>query len=123
MAFMIKRAYEQPTSADGTRVLVDRLWPRGLKKSSAHLACWMKDIAPSTQLRVWFSHQPERFESFTRRYESELADNPGVAALRKLGRGKPVTLIYAARDPNINHARVLQAVLRGKSLKAPRKST
>lgn len=120
MAIRIKRIYEPAAPADGIRVLVDRLWPRGIKKTNAKLASWMKDIAPSTQLRVWFGHKPERFTEFAKRYKTELAGNPEVAELHKLARGNLVTLLYAAHDPEINHAMVLQSVLRGR---APRAKT
>ncbi|SRR5581483_2625409 len=112
MAFRIKRVYEPAEPADGARVLVDRLWPRGLRKADAHLTAWMKDVAPSPRLRQWFGHDPERFAEFRRRYQAELAKNPQLPELRRLGRGKTVTLLYAARDPSINHARVLQAFLK-----------
>ena len=115
MAVAIKRIYEPAASADGTRILVDRLWPRGVNKARARLACWMKDIAPSPKLRVWFGHRPERFAEFGRRYKKELSRNPAVGELRKLARRGRVTLLYGARDPRINHAAVLQSVLRGKS--------
>ena len=111
MAFQIKRVYEPPSPSDGTRILVDRLWPRGLRKADAHVALWMKDVAPSPKLRVWFHHDPERFAEFRRRYTSELRKNPAVAELRKLGKGKPVTLLYAAHDPKVNHALVLKSAL------------
>jgi uncharacterized protein YeaO (DUF488 family) len=114
MAFTIKRIYETPSPKDGVRVLVDRLWPRGIKKSDAHLTSWMKDVAPSPELRVWFGHKPERFAEFRERYEAELLGNPALAELRKLGKGKTVTLLYAARDPAVNHAVVLQSILRRK---------
>jgi uncharacterized protein YeaO (DUF488 family) len=111
MAFQTKRAYEPASAADGTRVLVDRLWPRGLKKADAQLALWLKDIAPSPKLRIWFGHEPARFAEFARRYRAELAKNPAVVELRKLGKGKLVTLLYAARDPEVNHAVVLKSYL------------
>jgi uncharacterized protein YeaO (DUF488 family) len=112
VTFQIKRIYESAVPSDGTRVLVDRLWPRGVKKTAARLDYWMKDIAPSTELRLWFGHEPEKFGDFRHRYEAELADNAGIGELRKLGRGHTVTLLYAAHDPEINHAQVLWAVLR-----------
>ena len=112
--FRIKRAYEPALPSDGTRVLVDRLWPRGLSKSRAQLGCWMKEVAPSPALRIWFGHRPERFAEFSRRYTRELDANTAVASLRKLGRGKVVTLVYGARDPEINHAHVLRDVLRAR---------
>jgi uncharacterized protein YeaO (DUF488 family) len=111
MPFQIKRIYDSSQPSDGTRVLVDRLWPRGVKKTDAHLDAWMKDVAPSAELRRWFGHIPARFDEFRRRYEAELTHNPSVGELRKLGRGKQVTLLYAAHDPKINHALVLQSVL------------
>jgi len=114
MAFRIKRVYEQADAGDGIRVLVDRLWPRGLKKVEAHLTLWMKEVAPSTSLRQWFGHKPERFAQFSRRYRRELAGNAEFAELRRLGRGRAVTLLYAAHDPKFNHAVVLQALLRAR---------
>jgi uncharacterized protein YeaO (DUF488 family) len=110
--FQIKRVYEPPGAADGTRVLVDRLWPRGVSKTGARLAYWMKDVAPSPRLRQWFGHKPERFAEFRGRYEAELKDNPAIKELRKLGKGKLVTLLYGARDPEVNHAMVLLSFLR-----------
>ena len=112
MAFQIKRVYEPAKSSDGIRVLVDRLWPRGVKKTTAHLDYWMKDVAPSPRLRLWFGHRPERFAEFGKRYKKELSGNPELAELRKLGRSALVTLLYGARDPQVNHALVLQSVLR-----------
>jgi uncharacterized protein YeaO (DUF488 family) len=111
MTFQIKRVYEPAKPTDGTRVLVDRLWPRGLRKADADLTLWMKDVAPSPSLRVWFNHDPERFAEFRRRYTRELKGNPAVAELRKLGKSKRVTLLYAAHDPKVNHALVLQSAL------------
>jgi uncharacterized protein YeaO (DUF488 family) len=114
VAVKIKRIYEPAAAADGTRILVDRLWPRGVSKVRAKLAFWMKDIAPTPKLRVWFGHRPERFKEFARRYRKELTGNPAVADLRKLARRERVTLLYGAHDPKINHAVVLQSILRGK---------
>jgi uncharacterized protein YeaO (DUF488 family) len=114
MTFKIKRVYDPPDKADGIRVLVDRLWPRGLKKVDAHLDHWMKDVAPTPNLRTWFGHKPERFEEFGRRYTLELAANQHVSELRELGANDLVTLLYAARDPQINHALVLRAFLKRK---------
>ena len=115
MPFRIKRVYEPAARGDGLRVLVDRLWPRGLKKADASLDHWMKEVAPSPQLRSWFGHQPERFTAFSRRYRKELAANPALPELRRLGRGKTVTLLYGARDPEVNHAVVLLSALKRKS--------
>jgi uncharacterized protein YeaO (DUF488 family) len=113
MAVAIKRIYEPAVLADGTRILVDRLWPRGVSKARAKLAFWMKDVAPTPKLRVWFGHRPERFTEFGRRYKRELAGNPAVAELRKLARRGRVTLLYGAKDPKINHAALLQSIVRG----------
>ncbi|HEY4371133.1 MAG TPA: DUF488 family protein [Burkholderiales bacterium] len=115
MAFRIKRVYEAPAAEDGTRVLVDRLWPRGVAKDKAKLDDWLKEVAPSPALRTWFGHLPEHFAEFSDRYIAELQGNAAVAELRKRGRGQTVTLLYGARDPEINHAVVLQKVLRGKA--------
>ena len=112
MAFRIKRVYEPPSPADGLRILVDRLWPRGLAKAAAKLDRWTKEVAPSTALRSWFGHKPERFAEFRKRYAAEMADNPALAELRKLGRGKTVTLLYGARDSEQNQAAVLLDLLR-----------
>jgi uncharacterized protein YeaO (DUF488 family) len=112
MAFRIKRVYEPAAPADGQRILVDRLWPRGLKKAEARLDRWMKEVAPSTALRSWFGHEPARFAEFRKRYAAEMAGNPALAELRKLGRGRIVTLLYAARDPQQNQAAVLLELLR-----------
>lgn len=111
MAFAIKRVYEPAASADGIRVLVDRLWPRGVSKSKAHLDQWMKDVAPSPKLRQWFGHKPERFAEFKARYRKEIKGNAQLAELRKLGRGAHVTLLYGARDPEMNQAAVLLGIL------------
>ncbi|MGA8708926.1 MAG: DUF488 family protein [Steroidobacteraceae bacterium] len=121
MAFLLKRVYEPARPSDGVRVLVDRLWPRGLSRADARLTLWLKEVAPSTGLRTWFSHQPERFAEFSRRYRRELAADPALSDLRRLGRGRTVTLLYAAHDPEINHAVVLLQLLRAKHPGAPRK--
>ena len=109
--FVTKRAYDPPSSKDGIRILVDRLWPRGLRKDAAALDLWPKELAPSPALRKWFDHRPERFAEFKRRYRDELKRNPvAFGELRDIGRAK-ATLLYAARDPAINHAVVLAAFL------------
>lgn len=108
----IKRVYDPPDVSDGTRILVDRLWPRGLSKEKAALGCWLKDIAPSPELRVWFGHDPERYDEFAHRYQAELAANKEeVSRLEDLVRQGPVTLLYAAHDVDHNHAMVLSAYL------------
>jgi uncharacterized protein YeaO (DUF488 family) len=111
MSFTIKRIYDRAEKSDGIRVLVDRLWPRGIKKVDAHLQLWMKEVAPSPKLRTWFDHKAERFDEFGKRYRAELQDNPAVSELRRLGGDDLVTLLYAAHDPEVNHARILRAVL------------
>lgn len=121
MAFLLKRVYEPAEAADGVRVLVDRLWPRGLSRAEAHLALWLKEVAPSTSLRTWFAHRPERFDEFARRYRRELANDPALSDLRRLGRGRTVSLLYAAHDPKINHAVVLLQLLRAGRAGARRK--
>lgn len=108
----LKRAYEPPAAEDGTRVLVDRLWPRGVKKSAAAIDLWMKDIAPSAELRRWFAHDPLRWPEFRRRYEDELRRKPeSVAALRALAAKGRLTLVFAARDTARNDAVVLRDLL------------
>lgn len=110
MSFRIKRVYDKPAKADGLRVLVDRLWPRGVKKADAKLDRWMKEVAPSAGLRRWFGHEPERFADFKRRYSKELSKD-ALAELRKLGKGHTVTLLYGAKDPEMNQAAVLLSLL------------
>lgn len=108
----IKRAYDPPSPRDGTRVLVDRLWPRGVKKAEAHITQWMKEIAPSNELRKWFGHDPERWDEFRRRYKAELAGKTEVVGeLRELARQGPLTLVYSARDEAHNQAVVLREML------------
>ncbi|MFT3761688.1 MAG: DUF488 family protein [Pseudoxanthomonas sp.] len=108
MDIRLKRAYEPPSRGDGARILVDRLWPRGVKKEALELAAWDKDVAPSAALRQWFGHRAERFEEFAARYRDELDANPAAAALReRAGHGR-ITLVYGARDPALNQAVVLR---------------
>jgi uncharacterized protein YeaO (DUF488 family) len=114
----IKRVYERPAKSDGTRILVDRLWPRGVSKARAKLDGWEKEVAPSNALRKWFGHRPERFAEFKKRYRAELRGNPAVKELRALT-GK-VTLVYSAHDPKANQAVVLAQVL--KPRRAPKKA-
>lgn len=108
----LKRAYEPPSCADGVRILVDRLWPRGMSKERAAIDRWMKDIAPSTELRRWFAHDPKRWNEFCRRYRTELSHHGQILGeLRAMARKGPLTLIYAARDEAHNEAIVLRDVL------------
>jgi uncharacterized protein YeaO (DUF488 family) len=112
MHVVVKRVYEDPTTKDGYRVLVDKLWPRGVSKAKARLDLWLKDVAPSTELRQWFNHDPARFDEFSARYQTELDKNPAVAELSKIVKEhKTVTLLYGAKDPKINHATVLKKYL------------
>lgn len=116
MRVVIKRIYEEASKSDGYRVLVDRLWPRGVSKDSAQLDEWLKEVAPSPGLRTWFGHKPERFEEFSARYFDELQDNPAVSQLESIIKNHhQVTLLYAARDPDINHAAVLREYLTRKN--------
>ena len=104
----LKRAYEPPAREDGQRFLVERLWPRGLSKSTLRLDAWLKDVAPSPELRKWFSHDPRKWPEFQRRYRNQLKQHPEACApiLRAAQKGT-VTLVYAARDPERNSAAVL----------------
>ncbi|MCR6628940.1 MAG: DUF488 domain-containing protein [Magnetospirillum sp.] len=113
-AFIIrlKRIYDPPGEEDGARVLVDRLWPRGVRKEAAGLTLWLKDIAPSSELREWFGHDQTRFAEFSRRYRAELALNQeAVGRIEDFLKLGPLTLLYAARDPAHNHAQVLREYL------------
>lgn len=112
MKIKIKRVYEPASDDDGMRILVDRIWPRGITKSRANLDSWMPDIAPSSDLRRWFNHDPEKWTQFTRRYANQLRDNKAaVQALReKVARG-PITLLYAAKDEQHNNAAALKQFL------------
>jgi uncharacterized protein YeaO (DUF488 family) len=108
----IKRAYEEPDREDGTRILVDRLWPRGLTKEKAKVDLWLKDVAPSTELRKWFAHDPGKWAEFQSRYEEELKRNKEqVALLRQEAAKGTVTLIYGAKDQQHNEAVILQRLL------------
>jgi uncharacterized protein YeaO (DUF488 family) len=108
----LKRAYEPPSPEDGTRVLIDRLWPRGIKKADAAIDEWMKEIAPSTGLRKWFNHDPERWQEFRRRYQSEIRQHPDeFDRLRALAQHGRVTLVFSARDEAHNDAVVLKDML------------
>lgn len=108
----IKRVYEAPSVTDGYRILVDRLWPRGISKERAVVDVWLKDVAPSPELRVWFGHDPEKFTQFRQRYSAELRQNPAAKELDMLLKQHPdATLLYGAKDKAINHAVVLRDFL------------
>ena len=105
MSVELKRAYEPAESTDGFRILVDRLWPRGVSKKSARIDLWLKEIAPTTQLRKWFGHDPAKWDTFRRRYFRELEENSeAVAQLLEHARHSPVTLVYGAKDEEHNDA-------------------
>lgn len=115
MRIKIKRVYDAPEDADGTRVLVDRLWPRGLTKEKAQVDLWLKEIAPSTELRKWFGHDPKKWAGFKDRYAAELKLHGGpLSTLRQEAARGPVTLLYAARDEEHNEAVILQQLLQSK---------
>jgi uncharacterized protein YeaO (DUF488 family) len=108
----IKRIYDSPMRGDGLRILVDRLWPRGVRKDEAHLYRWAKELAPSTELRLWFNHEPKRWQQFGRRYRKELSQRTAqLEALRNLARRRPITLLYAARNRDQNEAVILKRAL------------
>lgn len=116
-----KRAYEPASRSDGCRILVDRLWPRGVTKEAAHLALWAKEVAPSAALRTWFGHRPERFEEFAERYVRELRRSPAREAFAELSRRAAlgtVTLVYGARDEAHNGAVVLERQLEAEGPRA-----
>lgn len=113
MTISVKRIYEPVSSKDGYRVLVDRLWPRGIKKEAAHIDLWLKEVAPSTELRQWFHKGEGDFASFKKKYLSELKSNPALATLQQVMKEhKTLTLLYSAKDEVHNHALVLEGVLK-----------
>jgi uncharacterized protein YeaO (DUF488 family) len=115
MNIKIKRVYEQPDKDDGRRILVDRLWPRGLTKEKAGVDLWLKEIAPSTELRKWFGHDPDRWEEFKERYRAELEEAGKMEVLRNIAeraREENVTLLFGAKDTRHNDARALEAFIR-----------
>ena len=117
----VRRIYDDPAEGDGTRVLVDRVWPRGVSREAAHVDEWRRDVAPSTELRKWYGHDPDRFEEFTRRYLVELQEPERMAALtdlRSLARRGPVTLLTATKQTDLSQAAVLvDLVASGRSRK------
>ncbi len=115
MTLRIKRIYEPPAAQDGTRILVDRLWPRGVSKEEAHVHAWLKEIAPSAELRRWFGHDPEKWDAFRRRYLEELENNPAaVEELKRQIGQSTATLLYGARDTEHNNALVLRDFIDGR---------
>lgn len=124
MAIAIRRVYDPPKVSDGFRVLVDRLWPRGLTKEKAALDLWAKDVAPSPELRKEFNHKPEKFAEFKKLYRFELSRNPALAVFRAELKRPKVTLLFAAHDPKVNHAAVLADYLKQSAKRAkPAKKT
>lgn len=113
MTVFLKRAYEPAAPVDGKRVLIDRLWPRGVSKEHAHVELWLKEVAPSTELRKWFGHDPEKWAEFQQRYRAELAGNPALAELRGFAQAGDLTLVYSAKDELHNDAVVLKQILDG----------
>ena len=112
----LKRAYEAPAADDGIRILIDRLWPRGVKKTDAAIDEWMKEIAPSTELRKWFGHDPPRWQEFRRRYRSEIQQHPErFDRLRTLAQHGRITLVFSAHDEVHNDAVVLKDLLLGRT--------
>lgn len=108
----VKRVYDDLGPADGLRILIDRLWPRGLSKASLKLDAWTRDLSPSTQLRKWYDHDPARYAEFRRRYRAELAEHKeGLAELRKLIKGRVATLLTATSELDLSHGRVLRELL------------
>jgi uncharacterized protein YeaO (DUF488 family) len=114
----VRRVYDEPSPGDGARVLVDRVWPRGMGKDAARLDDWARDVAPSAELRTWYRHDPAKFGEFRRRYTAEL-EQPGpreaLSRLRDLAAGRPVTLLTATRDLDLSQAAVLAGLLRESS--------
>jgi uncharacterized protein YeaO (DUF488 family) len=113
-AVRVARIYDDPDPDDGQRVLVDRIWPRGIRKDDPRVGIWLKDVAPSKELREWYHHQPERFDEFASRYEAELDGGPALADLRKLAKQGVVTLVSATRNLDGSHATVLAKLLKGR---------
>ncbi len=112
MSIQLKRAYEAASKSDGYRVLVDRLWPRGLSRQSAKIDCWLKEIAPSTALRKWFNHDPEKWNEFKKRYNKELDSHPDVIEqITKMVQDRRVTFVFGARDETFNDAVALKEYL------------
>jgi uncharacterized protein YeaO (DUF488 family) len=112
MNIKLKRVYEKPDKEDGFRILVDRLWPRGLTKEKASVDLWLKEIAPSTELRKWFGHDPAKWKNFRARYETEIRHNTNLfTVLQQKAREGTITLIYGARDQKHNEALVLKQLL------------
>ena len=112
----IKRAYDKPSAKDGVRILIDRLWPRGLSKAKLKIDAWPRELTPSTDLRKWYGHEPARFAEFRRRYRAELAEHAKeLDAVRTMVKGRSATLITATREVDLSHAAVMRGILRRKT--------
>jgi uncharacterized protein YeaO (DUF488 family) len=112
----IKRAYDKPSPQDGVRILIDRLWPRGLSKAKLKIDAWPRELTPSTDLRKWYGHEPARFAEFRRRYRGELAEHAKeLGALRAMVRGRAATLITATREVDLSHAAVMREIMQRKT--------
>jgi uncharacterized protein YeaO (DUF488 family) len=112
MPVAVKRFYEPAETADGFRILVDRLWPRGVKKESAKIDCWLKEVAPSTELRTWYHKDMSKWSEFEKKYKTELKDNPAWLELKQLLKEhKKITLLFTAKDEKRNHALILAKLL------------
>ena len=114
LSITLKRVYDEAEPSDGTRVLVERLWPRGISKERARIDLWLKEVAPSSELRTWYGHDPAKFAEFRQRYEAELTSASGqadLARLRELAQQGPLTLVFAARDTEHSNAVVLRDLL------------
>lgn len=117
----VKRAYDPISRADGTRFLVERLWPRGLSKAKLHVDAWLKEVGPSTELRKWFGHDPDKWDEFRKRYRRELDSRPDAwQAIVSAARRGPVTLVYSSHDTEHNNAVALQDYLEAKKRRSPR---
>lgn len=108
----VARVYDDPGPDDGQRILVDRVWPRGFRKEDPRVGTWLKDVAPSKELRSWYGHKPERFDEFAQKYKKELASNEALEELRNLAKQGPVTLVTATRDLDGSQAAVLAGLLK-----------
>ena len=116
VSIAIKRAYDKPSAKDGVRILIDRLWPRGLSKAKLKIDAWPRELTPSTDLRKWYGHEPARFAEFRRRYRAELAEHAKeLDAVRTMVKGRSATLITATREVDLSHAAVMRGILRRKT--------
>jgi uncharacterized protein YeaO (DUF488 family) len=121
MAIQLKRAYDKPQKGDGFRVLIDRIWPRGIRKEDLRLDEWLRSLAPSTELRQWFGHDPEKWEEFRRRYFRELDTHPEeIKLLREKMREGPLTIIFGSREERFNNATALKEYLENRPLRVRR---